>query len=79
MTERSEGIMRPRSLIGLLSAADLTKLLVDKPDRKQAKARAKVIAEGDWANERVRRAIRAAQSAVTAGIVAATAGAAGSS
>jgi hypothetical protein len=59
-------------LIGLLSAADLTKLLVDKPDRKQAKARAKIIAEGDWASEGVRRAIQAAQSAVTAGIVAAT-------
>jgi hypothetical protein len=60
-------------LIGLLSAADLTKLLVDKPDRKQAKARAKVVAEGDWASEGVRRAIQAAQSAVTAGIIAATA------
>jgi hypothetical protein len=67
-------------LIGLLSAADLTKLLVDKPERKLAKARAKVIAEGDWASEGVRKAIQAAQSAVTAGIVAATAaGAAGSS
>ena len=67
-------------LIGLLAAADLTKLLVDKPDRRRAKARAKVIAEGDWASEGVRKAIQAAQSAVTAGIVAATtAGAVGSS
>ena len=67
-------------LIGLLSAGDLTKLLVDKPDRKRAKARAKVIADGDWASEGVRKAIQAAQSAVTAGIVAATAAsAAGSS
>lgn len=67
-------------LIGLLSAADLTKLLVDKPERKAAKARAKVIAEGDWASDGVRKAIQAAQSAITAGIVAATAaGAAGSS
>ena len=67
-------------LIGLLSAADLTKLLVDKPERKLAKERAKVIAEGDWASEGVRKAIQAAQSAVTAGIVAATAAsAAGSS
>jgi hypothetical protein len=67
-------------LIGLLSAADLTKLLVDKPERKQAKARAKVIAEGDWASEGVRKAIQATQAAVTAGIVAATtAGASGSS
>lgn len=60
-------------LIGLLSAADLTKLLVDKPDRKRAKARAKVIAQGDWASEGVRKAIQAAQSAVTTGIIAATA------
>ncbi len=67
-------------LIGLLSAADLTKLLVDKPERKAAKARAKAIAEGDWASEGVRKAIQAAQAAVTAGIVAATAaGASGSS
>lgn len=67
-------------LIGLLAAGDLTKLLVDKPERKRAKARAKVIAEGDWASEGVRKAIQAAQSAVTAGIVAATtAGAVGSS
>ena len=67
-------------LIGLLYAADLTKLLVDKPDRRRAKARAKVIADGDWASEGVRKAIQAAQSAVTAGIVAATAAtAAGSS
>jgi hypothetical protein len=59
-------------LIGLLFAADLTKLLVDKPERRRAKARAKVIAEGDWASEGVRKAIQAAQSAVTAGILAAT-------
>lgn len=67
-------------LIGLLAAADLTKLFVDKPERKAAKARAKAISEGDWASEGVRRAIQAAQSAVTAGVIAATAaGAAGSS
>lgn len=66
-------------LIGLLAAADLTKLLVDKPDRKRAKARAKVIAEGDWASEGVRKAIQAAQSAVTAGILAATAASASGS
>lgn len=66
-------------LIGLLYAADLTKLLVDKPDRKRAKARAKAIAEGDWASEGVRKAIQSAQAAITAGIVAATAaGASGS-
>ena len=56
-------------LIGLLSAADLTKLMVDKPERKQAKARAKVISEGDWASEGVRKAIQAAQSAISTGII----------
>lgn len=67
-------------LIGLLAAADLTKLLVDKPDRKRAKARGKVIAEGDWASEGVRKAIQAAQSALAIGIsTAAVAGSAGSS
>lgn len=59
-------------LIGLLYAADLTKLMVDKPDRKRAKARAKVISQGDWASEGVRKAIQAAQSAVTMGVIAAT-------
>jgi hypothetical protein len=55
-------------LIGLLSAAGLVKLVVDKPDRKQATARAKVIAESDWAAEGVRQAIKAAQAAMTAAI-----------
>jgi hypothetical protein len=55
-------------LIGLLSAAGLVKLVVDKPDRKRATARAKVIAQGDWASEGVRQAIQAAQAAMTAAI-----------
>jgi hypothetical protein len=61
-------------LIGLLAAADLTKIIVDKPDRKKAKARAKVLAEGDWASEGVRKAIKAAQAAMS-GAIAASAGA----
>ena len=60
-------------LIGLLSAADLTKIVVDKPDRKKAKARAKVLAEGDWASEGVRKAIKAAQAAMSGAIAAGTA------
>lgn len=59
-------------VIGLLSAADLTKKLVDRSDRRQAKARAKVVAEGDWASEGVRKAIQAAQSAMTAAVIAAS-------
>ena len=66
-------------IIGLLSAASLTKAVVDKPDRRRAKARAKVVSEGDWASEGVRKAIQAAQSAVTAGVVAATVATAGGS
>lgn len=67
-------------VIGLLSAADLTKTLVDKPDRKRAKERAKIIAEGDWASEGVRQAIQAAQTAMTVAIIgAAVAGTASSS
>ncbi len=66
-------------LIGLLAASDMVKVFVDKPDRKVAKARAKVLAEGDWATEGVRKAIQAAQAAVTAGIVAATSAAASGS
>jgi len=66
-------------LIGLLSAGDLVKIIVDKPDRKVAKARAKVLADGDWASESVRKAIQAAQAAITAGIVAASSAAASGS
>ncbi len=66
-------------LIGLLSAGNLVKLVVEKPDRKRAKKRAAEIAEGDWASESVRAAIRSAQAAMTAAVVAATAASAGSS
>lgn len=66
-------------LIGLLAASDMVKVFVDKPDRKVAKARAKVLAEGDWATEGVRKAIQAAQAAITAGIVAASSAAASGS
>jgi hypothetical protein len=55
-------------LIGLLSAADQVRLVVDKPDRRRATARAKLISEGDWAAEGVRQAIKAAQAAMTAAI-----------
>jgi hypothetical protein len=66
-------------LIGLLSAADLTKIVVDKPDRKKAKARAKILAEGDWASEGVRKAIKAAQAAMSGAIATGAAATAASS
>ncbi|AXT86637.1 hypothetical protein C6I20_16665 [Aeromicrobium sp. A1-2] len=60
-------------VIGLLAAADLTRLLVDKSDRRLAKARAKVIAEGDWASEGVRQAIQAAQTVLNIAMITASA------
>lgn len=52
-------------LIRLLSAADLTKIMVDRSDRKAARARAKALSEGDWISETVREAIKAAQVAMS--------------
>lgn len=57
-------------LVGLLLAADQLDLAVEKRERKAAKARAKVVAEGDWASEGVRKAIQDAQAAMTAAMTA---------
>ena len=65
-------------LIGLLSAGNLVKLVVDRPDRRRAKKRAAEIAKGDWASEAVRTAIQSAQAAMTAAVAASGAAAAGS-
>jgi hypothetical protein len=69
----------PGPLVGLLLAADLLRLVVEKRDRKAAKARAKVVAEGDWASEGVRRAIQDAQTAMTAAMTASIAASAATS
>ena len=65
-------------LIGLLSAGNLAKLVVDRPDRRRAKKRAAEIAKGDWAREAVRAAIESAQAAMTAAVAASGQPAAGS-
>lgn len=57
-------------LVGLLLAADQLGLVVEKRERKAAKARAKVVADGDWASEGVRKAIQDAQAAMTAAMTA---------
>ncbi len=57
-------------LAGLLLAADQLGLVVERRERKAAKARAKVVADGDWASEGVRRAIQDAQAAMTAALTA---------
>ncbi len=66
-------------LVGLLLAADLLGLVVTRADRRQARARAKVVAEGAWASDGVRSAIASAQAAMTAAIGAAAAAGASSS
>lgn len=57
-------------LVGLLLAADQLGLVVEKRERKGAKARAKVVADGDWASGGVRKAIQDAQAAMTAAMTA---------
>ncbi len=57
-------------LVGLLLAADQLGLVVEKRERKAAKTRAKVVADGDWASEGVRKAIQDAQAAMTAAMTA---------
>jgi len=65
-------------LIGLLSAGNLVKLVVERPDRRRAKKRAEEIAQGDWASESVKKAIQSAQAAMLAAVAASGAVAAGS-
>lgn len=64
-------------LVGLLSAADLLRLVVDRSDLKRAKKRAAEVSDGDWASEGVRQAIRDSQAMLAA--VAASSAAAGAS
>jgi hypothetical protein len=58
-------------LVGLLHAGDLLGVVVDRPDRKRAKERAKQVSEGDWAAKGVRDAIAAANAAVMTAVMAA--------
>ncbi len=72
---------RTAALIAVLSAMDLAHKVVD-PDglpRRQVKARAKEIADGDWAAKAVKDAITAAQAAMSAAVIAATASTAATS
>ncbi|WP_293785405.1 GPP34 family phosphoprotein [uncultured Aeromicrobium sp.] len=55
---------RTGPLIGLLHASDQLKLVVDKHERRPAKAAAEAISEGDWASAGVKEAIAAAQTAL---------------
>lgn len=66
-------------LIGLLHASDQLKLVVDQHERKQAKAAAEKISEGDWASAGVKAAIAAAQTALMVAMIAPAAAASASS
>jgi Golgi phosphoprotein 3 (GPP34) len=63
---------RTSALIPLLSAIDQAHKVIDAPDRKAVKARARTIGAGDWAGDAVRKAVQAAQAAVAATVVAAS-------
>ena len=65
-------------LIGLLAASDRLRIVVDRPEHKRVKARAKVIAEDDWASEEVRKAIQTANAVMIAAIASAASMSAGS-
>jgi hypothetical protein len=69
------------ALIALLSALNVVpKVITDAVDKRQLKARAKVIAESDWAAEAVRKAVTEMQAAITAAVmVSVTAGSTASS
>ncbi|TDD60069.1 GPP34 family phosphoprotein [Kribbella antibiotica] len=71
---------RTGALIALLSALDVVpKVITDAVDKRQLRARAKVIADSDWAAAAVKKAVAEMQAAMTASIVAASAAGASSS
>lgn len=56
-------------LIGLLAASDKFRIVIERPEHKRAKARATVIAEGDWASDEVRKAIQTADAAMVIAVI----------
>ncbi len=62
---------RTAALIALLSALKAVTAVVDVPDRRAARRRAREIAEGQWAAAAVRKAVQATNAAVTAAVTAA--------
>ena len=68
---------RTVALVALLRATGLLAKVVPTEDRRRLKARAKELAEGDWAAEAVKRAIEEVAAATTAAAVAAMGAASG--
>lgn len=70
-----EGVMptsRTAAIVSLLSAVDAAPKLFPTANRRDVKARAKEIAEGEWAGKAVRKAVDAVNGAVIAGVTTAT-------
>jgi hypothetical protein len=63
---------RTAAIISVLTAADMLRTVVDKPDLKAAKERGKEIGEGNWASDGVRKVIQETQAAMTAAVMVAT-------
>ncbi|MDH2416842.1 GPP34 family phosphoprotein [Nocardioides sp. CER19] len=61
---------RTAAVIALLHAIDAIPRVVDKADRRVARARAKEIAEGDWAAEATRKAVQEVSAAVMTVVIA---------
>lgn len=65
------------TLAALLNAGQVVGKFVPKDRHREAKKRAKTLAEGEWASEAVRAAVQAADAAVTVAVIAASSAAAG--
>ena len=56
----------------MLTAADMLKTVVDKPDLKLAKERGQRIGDGNWATDSVRKAIQEMQAAMSVAVMVST-------
>jgi hypothetical protein len=78
LTGKTEPDERQAALVSLLYAVKAEHKVVDGP-RRELRARAREIAEGEWAGSAVSQAVRAVQATVMAAVLASsTAGAAAS-
>ena len=63
---------RTAAVISVLTAADMLKTVVQRPDIKAAKARGKDIGAGNWAGDSIRKVIQETQAAMTAAVMVST-------
>ncbi|SDS95030.1 GOLPH3/VPS74 family protein [Actinopolymorpha singaporensis] len=69
---------RTGALVSLLAAIDVVPKVVDAPDRRAVRRRAREISEGAWAADAVKKAVAAVNAATMAAVSAATTAAASS-